>query len=61
MTGVKLQKIDDINIHLFLEKGLRGGVSYISNRYSKSSDDKTIMYWDMNNLYRTVLSFDYLS
>ena len=61
MTGVKLQKIDDINIHLFLEKGLRGGVFYISNRYSKSSDDKTIMYWDMNNLYRTVLSFDYLS
>ena len=60
MTGVKLQKIDDINIHLFLEKAMRGGVSYISNRYSKSSDGKTIMYWDMNNLYGTVMSFDYL-
>ena len=59
MTGVKLQKIDDINIHLFLEKGMRGGVSDISNRHSKSSDDKTIIYWDMNNLYGTVMSFDY--
>ena len=56
MTGVKLKKIDDIDIHLFLEKGMRGGVSYISKRYSKSSDDKTIIYWDMNNLYGTVMS-----
>ena len=59
MTRVKLEKIDNIDVHLFLEKGMRGGVSYTSNRYSKSSDDKTLMYWDMNNLYRTVLSFDY--
>ena len=28
----------------FLEKGIRGGVSYISKRYIKSSDDKTIIY-----------------
>ena len=60
MTGIKLQKIDDNNIHLFLEKGMRGGLSSISNRYSKSSDDKTIMYWDMNNLHGTVMIFDYL-
>ena len=60
MTSVKLEKIHDINIHRFLGKGMRGGVSYISRRYSKSSDEKTIMYWDMNNLYGTVMSFDYL-
>ena len=51
MTGVKLEKINNIDIHLFLEKGMRSGISYISNRYSKSSDNKTIMYWDPNNLY----------
>ena len=39
---------------------MRGGVSYISKRYSKSSDDISIMYWDMNNLHGTVMSFDYL-
>ena len=29
MTGVKLQKISDIDVHLFLKKGMRGGISYI--------------------------------
>ena len=60
MTGIRLEKISDIDMHLFLEKGMRGGLSYISKRYSKSRDDITIMYWNMNNLYGTVMSFDYL-
>ena len=51
MTGIKLKKINDIDMYLFLEKGMRGGISYISKKYSKSDDDITIMYWDMNNLY----------
>ena len=50
MTGIQLEKISDIDIHLFLEKGMRGGVSYISKRYSKSDENTEIMYWDMNNL-----------
>ena len=41
MTGIRLEKINNIDIHLFLEKGMRGGISYISKRYSKS--DKDIM------------------
>ena len=28
MTGVELQKITDIDMYLFIEKGLRGGISY---------------------------------
>ena len=51
MTGIELQKIDNIDMHLFLEKGMRGGVSYISKRYSRSDENKTILYWDANNLY----------
>ena len=51
MTGIQLEKINNIDVHLFLEKGMRGSVSYISKRYSISSDDKTIMYWDAKNLY----------
>ena len=50
ITGIKLQKISNIVMHLVTEKGMRGGISYISKRYSKS-DDKTIMYWNANNLY----------
>ena len=51
MTGIELQKLDNIDMHLFLEKGIRGGVSYVSKRYSRSDQNKTIMYWDANNLY----------
>ena len=29
MTGIELEKINNIDMHLFLEKGMRGGVSYI--------------------------------
>ena len=39
----------------FIEKGMRGGISYISKRYSKSDDNNTIMYWDANNLYGWVM------
>ena len=48
MTSIRLEKISDIDIHLFLEKGMRGDII---------SDDISIMYWDLNNLYGTVMSF----
>ena len=60
MIGVRLEKIDNTDVHLLLEKRMRDGVSYISKRFSKSSNDKTTMYWDMNNIYRTIMSIDYL-
>ena len=51
MTGIKLEKINDINVHLSIKKGMRGGISYISKRYSSNKNHNTIMYWDANNLY----------
>ena len=38
MTGVKLEKISDIDKYLFIEKGLRGGISYIAKRYSEANN-----------------------
>ena len=38
MTGVKLEKILDIDKYLFIEKGLRGGISYITKRYAKANN-----------------------
>ena len=38
MTGVKLEKISDIGKYLFIEKGLRGGISYIAKRYAKPNN-----------------------
>ena len=38
MSGVKLEKISNINLYLFIEKGLRGGVSYIAKIYAKANN-----------------------
>ena len=38
MTGVKLEKITEINMYLFIKKGLRGGISYIAKRYSEANN-----------------------
>ena len=36
ITGVKLEKISDIDKYLFIEKGLRGGIFYIAKRCAKA-------------------------
>ena len=70
MTGVKLEKISDIDMYLLIEKGLRGGISYIAKSYSKEDNkymkkyDPTkpsiyIPYLDLNNLHGSGMS-DYL-
>ena len=67
MTGIKLEKISDINKHLFIEKGLRGGISYIAKRYTKANNkymndydprkqSTFISYLEMNNLYGWAMS-----
>ena len=67
VTKIELEKISDADIHLFIEKGIRGGISYINKRYSKANNencpdyDKTkpkkfITYLDMNNLYGGAMS-----
>ena len=47
MTGVKLEKISDIDQYLFIEKGTRGGVSYIAKRYAKVNN-KYMRDYDSN-------------
>ena len=62
MIGVKLEHISDIDMHLFIEKDMRGGILYIAKRHSKANnkyiknyDDSKenifIMFFDINNLY----------
>ena len=57
MTGVRLEKISDIDVYLFLKQLTRGGISQISRRYSKNIDNKQICYLGFNNLYGTIMSF----
>ena len=62
MTDVNLEKISDIDQYLFIEKGTRGGISYIAKRYAKANNKNMsdydsnkkstfITYLDKNNLY----------
>ena len=61
-TGVKLETLHDIEMHQFIERGMRGGISIITTRYAKANNKYLsehnpekpiyfIIYLDANNLY----------
>ena len=61
ITKTELELILDPDTYLFFEKGLRGGISYISNRYRKAisknlksyepkQESKQIIYLDASDL-----------
>ena len=67
MTKVELEKFSNPDIHLFIEKGMKGGISYASKRYRNVNDENCldydkekaenhINYIDMNNLYGGAMS-----
>ena len=67
MTDIKLELMTDIDMFQFIEKGMRGGIIYIANRYGQANNEymtkfgsrkpsKYIMYLDSHNLYGRVMS-----
>ena len=67
MTNIQLELLSDVNMLLMFEKGIRGGISIISNRYGKANNKymkkfnkkklfKYLMYLDANNLYGRAMS-----
>lgn len=61
-TKIKLDTLCDVEMHQFIEKGMRGGISMISNRYAKANNQyipehnteqpsSYILYTDANSLY----------
>ena len=58
---IELELITDPDMYILFEKGIRGGISYISNRYSEANnkylksydlkqESKYTIYIDANNL-----------
>ena len=68
MTDINLELLNDPDMLLMFEKGIRGGISMISNRYGEANNKymnqgfnknklkKYLMYLDANNLYGCAMS-----
>ena len=62
MTEIEIDFISETDMHLFIDKGMRSGISYFAKRHCKannkymkcfdsSKESKYITYLDANNLY----------
>ena len=71
-TKIDLELLTDMDMHLFIKKGMRGGISMVSKRhaeannpllprsssthYNPNKENNYIMYYDANNLYGWAMS-----
>lgn len=49
-TGVEIELLYDSSQYKLMEKGLRGGLTYIANRCEEADDSQDICYLDVSRL-----------
>ncbi|XP_075229548.1 uncharacterized protein LOC142329098 [Lycorma delicatula] len=57
-TKVELELVTDPDMYLFFEKGIRGGVSMIPNRYAVANDPNQEDYYDDNKPKKFIKYYD---
>ena len=57
MTGIKLEKISDMDQYLFIEKGTRDEISYIAKRYARANN-KYMSDYDSNKIDKYDIKVD---
>ena len=65
-TKIQMELLTDLDMHLFVERGVRGGVSQCCNRYTRTNNEymsdynlneesRYLKYYDVKNLYGCVM------
>lgn len=57
ITDIKLELLTDFDMLLMFERGIRGGLTQVSERYLKAEQDVAIINVDSNNLYGGASTF----
>ena len=60
MTKIELEVISDPDMYIFLEKGIRAGICYFSNRYRKANNEYLKSYDPKQESKHYILFFFYL-
>ena len=57
LAKIELELISDRDMFIFFEKGIKGGISYISNRYSKANN-KYLKSYDPKQESKNIIYLD---